>query len=336
MSLNEKPEVMNELEVVERRVPPIRTYDQKVNEYAPSIHGQISVSRLSPEIQLVDVQPAEERSLSPTLPRHDQISSFENLSDTHCIRDYPSTATAKRKGQLQESSPVLTNRQKTTSTKDASEDDVDMEGSTNKRENDLIVEILITSPIENTKPLIVQRLMSQRFRDVRLAWCERQGFDQKMTSSVYLTWNKKRLFDVTTCRSLDYSALSSLSNNLDLEDGLFSADVTLRIHVEAVTDEALKAQAEKMTRATTMDETDLGDTEDSFHIILKSQGHADLRVKVLSDTAVQQIITNFRRKRKISLDSKVSLSFDGELLDPGSHLHNYDVADMDLVDVLIR
>ncbi|GKZ40163.1 hypothetical protein AbraIFM66950_002731, partial [Aspergillus brasiliensis] len=65
-----------------------------------------------------------------------------------------------------------------------------------------IVQILITSRIPNTRPLIVRRKMNQSLKDVRLAWCNRQHFNKEMQDSVFLTWKGKRLFDVTTCRSL--------------------------------------------------------------------------------------------------------------------------------------
>lgn len=199
---------------------------------------------------------------------------------------------------------------------------------------EVVVEILVTSEIENTKPLIVRRHMSQRFRDIRLTWCARQGFDQKMTDSVYLTWNKRRLFDVTTCRSLEISSSSSLSDDLDFEEG-GSRDV-LRIHVEAVTDEFLKARAEAEELASAPSAPSQTADSEAFHIVLKSPGYGDLRVKVLPRTPVQQIITNFRSKRNISPGSQVLLSFDGDVLDPDSQLKDYDIDDMDLVEVILR
>ncbi|GAM36838.1 hypothetical protein TCE0_022r06250 [Talaromyces pinophilus] len=212
---------------------------------------------------------------------------------------------------------------------------VSQEDTTQKADKtaEVVVEILVTSELENTKPLIVRRHMSQRFRDIRLTWCARQGFDQKMTDSVYLTWNKRRLFDVTTCRSLDISSLSSLSTELGFEDE--SQDV-LRIHVEAVTDEFLKARAEaKKVALAPPTPSQTVDTE-AFHIVLKSPGYGDLRVKVLPRTPVQQIITNFQSKRNISPGSKILLSFDGDVLNPDSQLKDYDIDDMDLVEVILR
>lgn len=262
----------------------------------------------SPEVQIVENPPRFQETLSRRRP----TPSPEKPKSTSSSRD-----------------EVPANTGRATAAHDT-------QGDTERKADktaEVVVEILVTSELENTKPLIVRRHMSQRFRDIRLTWCARQGFDQKTTDSIYLTWNKRRLFDVTTCRSLDISPLSSLSTELDFEDE--SQDV-LRIHVEAVTDEFLKARAEAkkmalapLTPSRTVD-------SEAFHIVLKSPGYGDLRVKVLPRTPIQQIITNFRSKRNISSDSKILLSFDGDVLDPDSQLKDYDIDDMDLVEVILR
>lgn len=262
----------------------------------------------SPEVQVVEKLPRFQKTLSRRRP----TLSPEKPKSTSPSRDEVPANTGRANAAHD--------------TQEATEQKADKTG-------EVVVEILVTSELENTNPLIVRRHMSQRFRDIRLTWCARQGFDQKMTDSVYLTWNKRRLFDVTTCRSLDIASLSSLSTELGFEDE--SQDV-LRIHVEAVTDEFLKARAEtKKVALAPPTPSQTVDTE-AFHIVLKSPGYGDLRVKVLPRTPVQQIITNFRSKRNISPDRKILLSFDGDILDPDSQLKDYDIDEMDLVEVILR
>jgi hypothetical protein len=305
--------------------PPVKQSDKSISiEYDESrrhsedVNDEVALERElsaaenqrtpSPEVQVLEEPPRFQESL---------------------LRRQPTLSPEKDKSTLSSRDERPANAGKAKATHDTQED---TERKADKKA-EVVVEILVTSEIENTKPLIVRRLMSQRFRDIRLTWCARQGFDQKMTDSVYLTWNKRRLFDVTTCKSLDISSLSSLSTDLDFEDE--SYDV-LRIHVEAVTDEFLKsrAEAEKLALAPPTP-SQIVDSE-SFHIVLKSPGHGDLRVKVLPRTPVQQIIINFRSKRSISPDSKILLSFDGDILDPESQLKDYDINDMDLVEVILR
>lgn len=97
------------------------------------------------------------------------------------------------------------------------------------------VQLLITSRIPNTKPLIVARKLRQRLQEVRIAWCKKQGFDREMTDSVFFTFKGRRLFDVATCRSLGLDAdcfgnvYMKGNPNWDENDG--------RITVEAVTQE---------------------------------------------------------------------------------------------------
>ncbi|KAE8549774.1 hypothetical protein TMatcc_000810 [Talaromyces marneffei ATCC 18224] len=260
----------------------------------------------SPEVQVVDEPPRFEKSLSRRLPTLSPERD-SNTSSSHSV--LPTNA--------EEAKAALDTRENTEQRED--------------KKAEVVVEILVTSEIENTKPLIVRRHMSQRFRDIRLTWCARQGFDQKMTDSVYLTWNRRRLFDVTTCKSLDVGSLSSPSD-LDFDD----EPRTLRIHVEAVTDEFLKARAEA-ERSTMAPPTPSQTAEsEAFHIVLKSPSHGDLKVKVLPRTPVLQIMANFKSKRNISSDLKILLSFDGDILDPDSQLKDYDIDDMDLVEVILR
>ena len=92
--------------------------------------------------------------------------------------------------------------------------------------------ILITSAIQDTQPLIVTRKLSQRLKDVRLAWAERQGFSEDFMATVFLTWRGKRLFDVTSCKSLGITVDTS---GLILFKGDVLGDKEGRLHIEAVT-----------------------------------------------------------------------------------------------------
>ena len=104
---------------------------------------------------------------------------------------------------------------------------------------DPVVDILITSRIEDTQPLIVNRRTGQRLKDVRLAWCSRQGFPQEMTDAVFLTWRGKRLFDVTTCKSLGFG-VDDGGNILMKGQKDILGEESRRIHMEAMTNEILE------------------------------------------------------------------------------------------------
>lgn len=210
------------------------------------------------------------------------------------------------------------------------------------KENDPIVRILITSKIENTQPLYVHRLLSQRLKDVRLAWCERQKFDRKLTSTIILTWKGKRVFDSTTCKSLSISPATTMDRTL-WSQGQESetSDIPYDIHLEATTVELLAADRMQTNRASgilSQDSSvpDVPSEDTLIPIVLKNPGQDELRIKVRPGTKVSTIINVFREKRDISGAMAVELSFDGDILGPETQVKDHDIADMDLVDVLIR
>lgn len=113
-----------------------------------------------------------------------------------------------------------------------------------KSARDPVVQILITSHVPGTKPLIVRRKLSQRLKEVRLAWCAKQAFPDDFAQQIFLTWQNKRLYDVTLCQSLGLS--SSYGDGFANHD----LDEDLRIELEATTDETVaRLRAEKAKKA---------------------------------------------------------------------------------------
>lgn len=201
-------------------------------------------------------------------------------------------------------------------------------------QEDLVVQILITSEIEHTRPLIVRRKMSQSLRDVRLAWCKRQNLPAEMQSSVILTWKGRKLFDVTTCRSLGIN-----TKHRELDD---SDDDGPRVHMEAVMEDAFvpnirrdfpDASNETESRR---EEAEFDEQEESIRIVLKCPGKDEFKVKGRPKTPISRLTAAFRDKYRISADRQVYLSFDGDRLDPNTSLEDHDIADLDLVDVQIK
>jgi len=114
---------------------------------------------------------------------------------------------------------------------------------------DPIVDILITSRLPNTKPLIVSRKLTQRLKDVRVAWCQRQGFSAEISAGVFLTWRGKRMFDVTTCRSLGIGVDTDGNVALRGERDVLG-EGNRQIHMEAMTEEIMdEYKKEKHNRA---------------------------------------------------------------------------------------
>lgn len=203
--------------------------------------------------------------------------------------------------------------------------------------HDPIVQIMISSEIANTRPLLVHRKMSQRLRDVRLAWCNRQNFDPEIQASIYLTWKGRRLFDVTTCRSLNINSGKAIPG---IDDDSFADQKELRVHMEAVTDLPLPVNQritspdnDKPPTASQSPEDDQGEP---MKLILRSPGYDDFRIKARKKTLISRLISAFRDKQNISVDHDIFLLFDGDKLDPDSCLGDNDIDDLDLVDVQIK
>ena len=149
---------------------------------------------------------------------------------------------------------------------------------------DPVLQIFITSDIPNTIPLIVSRRLSQRLKDVRLAWLERQDLSTDVTDTIFLTWRGKRVFDVTTCKSLGITV--DAIGRIFLKEGSWEQEQE-KIHMEAMTIKMLEAyKASKRSGGSqeddaTQDAIVVGqDHEAQIRIILKAKGLDDFKLQV--------------------------------------------------------
>lgn len=233
----------------------------------------------------------------------------------------------------------------------------DKEGSGSPFVHDPTLEILITSSIENTQPLIVSRKLSQRLKDVRLAWTQRQGFTPEMADAVFLTWRGKRLFDVMSCKSL---GLGVNSSGVIRGHGNLLGDEGGRLHMEAMTLEILKARKKAQEDCQTSEEqardtasVSPAKAEAQIKIILVGRDHDDFRLRVKSvmsatptphghhadmvqATTICKIISAFRISNDIQPEKEVFLLFDGERLSPQCKVGETEISDMDKIEVYVR
>jgi hypothetical protein len=160
-----------------------------------------------------------------------------------------------------------------------------------------------------------------------------------MTASVILTWKGKRLFDVTTCRSLGIE-----DGDADWEDDIFGPGAEggdyIRVHMEATTMELLQEQQKALAHEDEQDESEDEDEEaepgGSIRVIFKGPGIQDQRLKVHPSTVIARVIKTLFHNGRIPPDKSIHLMFDGERLSPESTFGDTDIADLDCVDVVIR
>lgn len=97
---------------------------------------------------------------------------------------------------------------------------------------DPIVQLFVTSQIPNTNPLIVHRKLSQRLQEIRQVWCNKQGFSEDTANDVFFIHKMRRVYDVTTCKSLGLDVDAEGNIVVKGADGKQDVD---KVHLEAVT-----------------------------------------------------------------------------------------------------
>ncbi|KAL1303959.1 hypothetical protein AAFC00_000407 [Neodothiora populina] len=116
------------------------------------------------------------------------------------------------------------------------------------------VQLLITSPIPGATPLVVTRKLSQRLQEVREAWLSRQHAISPAIPhrDIFFTYRLRRLYDVTTCRSLnlrvdsDGHLIPDERDFMDNDETGVGREQEGKVHLEALTEELwLKMKDEK-------------------------------------------------------------------------------------------
>lgn len=170
--------------------------------------------------------------------------------------------------------------------------------------HDPTVKLLVTSPLPGTAPLIVSRKLSQNLQAVREAWLSKQPLDPSFAGRVFFTYKLRKVYDVTTVRSLgikvdSYGRIMTNGPFANTDD-----EHAEKIHIEAVTDEAwqeLKAKkaakdapkpnkylsdmAAADSRRASAEGTPAVDgeavaEEPLIKVTLKAKGHSDIKIKV--------------------------------------------------------
>ncbi|KAL2808698.1 ubiquitin-2 like Rad60 SUMO-like-domain-containing protein [Aspergillus granulosus] len=291
------------------------------------------------------------------------IVQDDTISDSSsCVRREPTSQPSRELLESESSQSVLraepvpspltdtTNQDKTENlaTSLSQDSNTPVEANTSRSDrnsvvDNTVVQILITSKIANTRPLIIHRKMSQSLKGVRLAWCTHQNLPNELHPTVFLTWKGRRLFDVTTCRSLNINTHSAFSKDISSFGDFFGDTQDIRIHMEAVTEESFAAGYQSSlgvvgSGSTPPPSTELRDTdqETRCEIVLKCPGFSDFKTRVTLKTRVSHVVTIFREAQGVPTEFEVYLAFDGDRLDPESCLADCEIDDGDLVDVLVK
>lgn len=274
---------------------PLKSLDDTANYRKPdqaSASFSTSIVDLEDEVSQPQLGDGEDSDLELTVPKVSRPAEDDGLpSSDEEFPELAKKAREKAKRKRLEADSISATQNSTY----AAEGDSQSQRSKGLPESippcppsDPVIQILITSPIPDTEPLIVGRRISQRLKDVRLAWCARQPFKPEFIPTVFLTWRGNRLFDVTTCKSLGIAVDSdgdiSLKGRRDV-----MGEEDRQIHMEAVTEEIL-AERQRSKSSVITENIEQSEVEEVFpdvkvkeaqlRIILKARGFADFKLIV--------------------------------------------------------
>ncbi|KAF8245324.1 hypothetical protein K440DRAFT_634459 [Wilcoxina mikolae CBS 423.85] len=196
-----------------------------------------------------------------------------------------------------------------------------------------IVNILVNSPIDNTKPLIIKRRLDQTLREVRQHWCKVQGFSPAQTADIFLVWKGSiRVSDFVSCKGIGVKVDSS--GNLDVSaEGVMKGN----IHFEAMTEDILQRvlSGEGADGDEEEDKED-GSDEGTLTLMLKTKGKEGCEIKVRPNTTIANLIASYKKAQKLGEDKQIMLNFEGDMLSPEDTVADADLEDMCMVDVHIH
>jgi len=305
----------------------------------------LSDSDSDSEPEIIPVRKPASRAVNPDHPqtrsaprRPPPSDELEILED----EEFPELMEAARKRQraLEEQKALAGKAQKPNGNTFDLDDDIFETDSPIKRDMDPVIEILITSQMEGTRPLMVKRKLSGRIKEVRWSWCDiNSSLGPNLRERIFLTWKSKRMYDATTCRGLGLKVDDR--GRLLSGDGI---DSDGRVHLEAWTEEEFKAhqrqvEAKERRMLNSGMDQDAGEEEteepvQKMKLIMKTK---DLEFKLLvkPNTTIEKLIMAFRKGKDIPDEHAISLRFDGEPLNPDDTIADTELEDMDEVEVRI-
>lgn len=216
---------------------------------------------------------------------------------------------------------------------------------------DTAVMILVSSDIIGAKPTVLKRKLSQRLKEVKSHWIDKQLIDGKpipehIRSRIFLTWRGSRVFDVTTCNSLGIKV--GADGRIEADGDGFEGG---QIHLQAWTQELYddwkrRREAARLRRFANPEDESEAEEEPTaeeiaaqkaaepakIKIILKAKNYDDFKLVVRSETVFQKVLNAIIQHHGLR-DTPLQLFFDGDPVDPATTVGELDLEDMDVLDV---
>lgn len=218
----------------------------------------------------------------------------------------------------------------------------------------VVAEILVSSEVPQSVPLMCKYLFTKPLRIVRDTWAASQrkhGISvPKDNDDIILTWCRQKVYVTNNLISLGINpGEDGRVGSLGRSRSGFNRERN-KIHMEAWTLESYEAMKHKEEVQRRRAAGNLSDDEDDdeaanaatpppqikLRIILKARDLEDVRLTVRPETTMETLVTGYRTQREVAPEKDIGLWFDGERLEEHLTMRDADIDDMDTIEVLIK
>jgi hypothetical protein len=217
------------------------------------------------------------------------------------------------------------------------------------------VELLIESRLEGIPVVNVKLKLIQKLKIVKETWVRKHERDERVSvptsvlENMFFTWRGNKIYDLTTLESLGIKPPSSrdgVSSPWEgSREGFKGSD---KIHIEVWTQELFDQHQAELDRERKRKRGELDEEmvesepepepakDERIRVVLRSKDHGEQRLKVPPNCEVSHLVKAFRKQKNIPEEMRIEVQFDGEVLQEDSTIDEFDIGDMETVDVYIR
>lgn len=213
------------------------------------------------------------------------------------------------------------------------------------------VQVLVTSPIDGTKPCGFAFLFDKQFLYMRNAWVAYQAKHNIAVppeDDLVLTWQRRKVYNFSTLFDLGLrpNGQDGVSTNSSHNRKGLSDDGT-QVHMEIMTSEVFQQweEEDKLRRQREVGDVPYEEDEETelqpeapevkLKVFLKARDSEAVGLTVRPGTTVETLVTAFRAQRDTS-DKEVTLWWDGDMLEEHVTMEDAEIDDMDTIEVYIK
>ncbi|PVH95998.1 hypothetical protein DM02DRAFT_617505 [Periconia macrospinosa] len=211
-----------------------------------------------------------------------------------------------------------------------------------------VVQLLMTSEIPDTKPLMVKVRLDTTLEKPRSAWCARQGFTPAQARDIFITFKMREIYDTTLVERLDLTNMGNGCVMMKGDETLYDEENLARPQVQLWTRELFneykKIAAEEAAAVRAAEQASYEEPEPEpepkpvpqIHLFLRAKDKNVWKIIVKPDTVISHLMDSYKRSREVPPDQPITLMFDDERLKPMDVISDYDIEDNDTVDVYFK